>query len=115
LTLVVFAKIGALKILKEITANSLIRRAVTDLGGLRTMVKILRDDNAELRCLSAETIANIARLRRARRAIRQHGGVKNLVRVRLYFSQAICSIRRHAVADSKGSGTAAPLMASDFF
>ena len=69
--------------MKEITTNALIRRAITDLGGLRTMVKILRDANAELRCLSAETIANIARLRRARRAIRQHSGIKNLVRIRL--------------------------------
>jgi len=75
------AQIGALKILKEISTNALIRRTITDLGGLTTMVKILRDPNAELRCLSAETIANIARLRRARRAIRQHGGIKNLVRI----------------------------------
>jgi hypothetical protein len=72
-------QIGALKILKEITKNASIRRAVTDLGALKTMVKILREPNKELKCLSAETIANIAHLRRARRSIRQHDGIKNLV------------------------------------
>jgi hypothetical protein len=72
-------KIGALKILKEITTNALIRRTITDLGGLKTMVSILREQNKELKCLAAETIANIAHLRRARRSIRQHGGIKNLV------------------------------------
>jgi len=59
------------------------------MGGLRTMIKILRDMNPELRCLSAETIANIARLRRARRAIRQHGGIKNLVRLLFYTLKPI--------------------------
>jgi len=57
------------------------------------MVKILRDVNPELRCLSAETIANIARLRRARRAIRQHGGMNNLVSVRLQTLLSISSGR----------------------
>ena len=43
------------------------------------MVKILRDPNKELKCLAAETIANVARFRRARRTVRQHGGIKRLV------------------------------------
>uniref|UniRef100_A0A2C9JK39 Armadillo repeat-containing protein 4 n=1 Tax=Biomphalaria glabrata TaxID=6526 RepID=A0A2C9JK39_BIOGL len=72
-------KIGALKILKEISRNSQIRRAIADLGGLQTMVKILRDQDKDLRCLAAETIANVAKFRRARRTVRQHGGIKRLV------------------------------------
>ena len=44
-----------------------------------TMVKILRDPNKELKCLAAETIANVAKFRRARRTVRQHGGIKKLV------------------------------------
>ncbi len=72
-------KIGALKILKEISRNTQIRRAIADLGGLQTMVKILRDPNKELKCLAAETIANVAKFRRARRTVRQHGGIKKLV------------------------------------
>ncbi len=43
------------------------------------MVKILRDPNKELKCLAAETIANVAKFRRARRTVRQHGGIKKLV------------------------------------
>ena len=43
------------------------------------MVKILRDPNKELKALAAETIANVAKFRRARRTVRQHGGIKKLV------------------------------------
>ncbi|XP_013405098.1 armadillo repeat-containing protein 4 isoform X2 [Lingula anatina] len=72
-------KIGSLKILKEISGNSQIRRAIADLGGLQTMVNILQDPNKELKCLAAGTIANVAKFRRARRTVRQHGGIKRLV------------------------------------
>jgi len=43
------------------------------------MVKILRDPNKELKALAAETISNVAKFRRARRTVRQHGGIKKLV------------------------------------
>uniref|UniRef100_A0A4W5P4D9 Outer dynein arm docking complex subunit 2 n=1 Tax=Hucho hucho TaxID=62062 RepID=A0A4W5P4D9_9TELE len=72
-------KIGSLKILKEISRNSQIRRAIADLGGLQTMVKILDSPDKDLKYLAAETIANVAKFRRARRTVRQHGGIKRLV------------------------------------
>ncbi|XP_030631664.1 armadillo repeat-containing protein 4 isoform X2 [Chanos chanos] len=72
-------KIGSLKILKEISHNSQIRKAIADLGGLQTMVRILDSSDKELKCLAAETIANVAKFRRARRTVRQHGGIKRLV------------------------------------
>ena len=73
-------KIGSLKILRKISQNSQIRRAIADLGGLQTMVKILDSPVVELKALAAETIANVARFRRARRTVRQYGGIKRLVR-----------------------------------
>jgi len=73
-------QIGSLKILKEISNNAYIRRSIADLGGLQIMVRILRDPNKELKCLAAETIAHVAKFRRSRRSVRQHGGIKNLVR-----------------------------------
>ena len=82
--LIFFFKIGALKILKEISRNTQIRRAIADLGGLQTMVKILREHDKELKCLAAETIANVAKFRRARRTVRQHGGIKKLVCIMFY-------------------------------
>lgn len=84
LLLVLFFQIGALKILKEISRNTQIRRSIADLGGLQTMVKILRDPDKDLKCLAAETIANVAKFRRARRTVRQHGGIKRLVRKQTY-------------------------------
>ena len=43
------------------------------------MVKLLQGYNDELKCLAAETIANVAKLRRARRTVRQFGGIRKLV------------------------------------
>ena len=48
------------------------------------MVKILRDPDKDLKCLAAETIANVAKFRRARRTVRQHGGIKKLVGLVLF-------------------------------
>ena len=44
------------------------------------MVKILNSPNKELKCLAAETISHVARFRRARRTVRQYGGIQKLVR-----------------------------------
>lgn len=43
------------------------------------MVKILDSPDKDLKCLAAETIANVARFKQARRTVRQHGGIKRLV------------------------------------
>ena len=43
------------------------------------LVNILGSMNRGLKCLAAETIANVAKFRRARRIVRQHGGIKKLV------------------------------------
>lgn len=43
------------------------------------MVKILDSPDSDLKCLAAETIANVARFKRARKTVRQHGGIKRLV------------------------------------
>ncbi|KAM6101097.1 outer dynein arm-docking complex subunit 2 [Theristicus caerulescens] len=72
-------QIGSLKILKEISQNTLIRHAIADLGGLQIMVKILDSPDKDLKCLAAETIANVAQFKQARRTVRQHGGIKRLV------------------------------------
>nr|DBA25137.1 TPA: hypothetical protein GDO54_012703 [Pyxicephalus adspersus] len=77
--LVKYLKIGSLKILKEISHNSQIRSAIADYGGLQIMVNILDCQDKDLKCLAAETIANVAKFRRARRTVRQHGGIKRLV------------------------------------
>lgn len=43
------------------------------------MVNILDSPHKSLKCLAAETIANVAKFRRARRAVRHHGGITKLV------------------------------------
>lgn len=73
------SQIGSLKILKEISHNSQIRRAIADLGGVQAMVSILDSPDKQLKSLAAETIANVAEFRRARRTVRQYGGIQRLV------------------------------------
>lgn len=49
------------------------------MGGLETVVNILQARNKELKSLAAETIANVAKFRRARQTVRQYGGISRLV------------------------------------
>lgn len=44
------------------------------------LVQILQSPNRELKCLAAETIANVAKFKRARRIVRHHGGIRKLVK-----------------------------------
>ncbi|KAI8840615.1 armadillo-type protein [Chytriomyces cf. hyalinus JEL632] len=74
-------KIGALKILKEISKNVQIRSAVSDLDGMQPLVELLRDSDEEIKCLAAETIAHCAKNARNRRSVRKYGGIRKLVRL----------------------------------
>ena len=48
-------------------------------AGLPMLVQILTSPNRELKCLAAETIANVAKFKRARRIVRHNGGIRKLV------------------------------------
>nr|KAJ3422915.1 Armadillo repeat-containing protein 4 [Polyrhizophydium stewartii] len=74
-------KIGALKILKEVSENVQIRSAIADLDGMQPLVELLRDSDEELKCLAAETIAHCAKNARNRRSVRRYGGIRKLVRL----------------------------------
>lgn len=90
-------KIATLRILREISKNNQTRTAIVDLQGkfaiilpwtiiyftphqgLPILVEILKSPNRGLKCLAAETIANVAKFHRARRIVRQNGGIRKLV------------------------------------
>uniref|UniRef100_A0A669DPU4 Outer dynein arm docking complex subunit 2 n=1 Tax=Oreochromis niloticus TaxID=8128 RepID=A0A669DPU4_ORENI len=72
-------EIGSLKILRTISHNSQIRRVIVDMRGVQSIVKILDSPVKELKALAAETIANVAKFRRARRNVRLYGGINKLV------------------------------------
>ncbi|KAJ3003383.1 UNVERIFIED_CONTAM: Armadillo repeat-containing protein 4, partial [Siphonaria sp. JEL0065] len=74
-------KIGALKILKDISKNVQIRTAISNLDGMQPLVELLRDSDEEIKCLAAETIAHCAKNARNRRSVRKYGGIKKLVRL----------------------------------
>ena len=43
------------------------------------MVQILTEQDKDLKCLAAETIANVAKFKRARKVVRQNNGIQKLV------------------------------------
>ncbi len=72
-------KIGSLRILREITTNVGIRKSIRDLGGLQAIVNLTKMANKDIKCLAAETIANLGKSGKARKAVRTYGGIKRLV------------------------------------
>lgn len=74
-------KIGALKILKEISKNVQIRSAISEMGGMKPLVELLKDSDDLIKCLAAETISHCAKNARNRRSVRKFGGIRKLVRL----------------------------------
>ena len=65
--------------LSEISQNAHIRRGITDLGVIPTLMVILSEQDRGLQILAAETIANVGKIHKARRAVRKCNGIPKLV------------------------------------
>jgi len=74
-------KLGALYVLRAISSNIDCSRAITDLGGVVSLCEILDLAVSDLQLCAAQTIANVCRLRRARKIVRKAGGIPKLVSV----------------------------------
>lgn len=72
-------KLGSLSVLSELALNEQIRRCITDLGGVSLLVKNLSDPARDLQILVAETIYNVAQIRKARKHVRKFHGIPKLV------------------------------------
>lgn len=72
-------KLGSLSVLTELSQNSEIRRSIADLGGIDLLVKNLSDPARDLQILVAETIYNVAQIRKARKHVRKFNGIPKLV------------------------------------
>ncbi len=72
-------KLGALRILSQITSHPLIRRKTTMMGGIELLIKILSDPDRQLQLMAAETMANLAKFRKARTIVRRNGGIPKLI------------------------------------
>jgi hypothetical protein len=66
-------------VLSEISQNAKIRRGITDLGAIPILIVILSDQDRGLQILAAETIANVGKIHKARRAVRKCNGIPKLV------------------------------------
>jgi hypothetical protein len=58
-----------------------IRSSIALLDGMRPLVRLLKDSDESLKCLSAETIAHCAKNAQNRRSVRKYGGIKKLVKL----------------------------------
>lgn len=55
------------------------RRNLTNLGAIPILVQLLSDKSLDLQILSADTLANVAKIRKGRKFIRKAGGIKLMV------------------------------------
>ena len=72
-------KIGALRVLREITVHPEIRRSITMMGGIEVSISILAESSSELHLYATEMLANLAKLRKARRTVRRCRGIPRLI------------------------------------
>ncbi|VVC31814.1 Armadillo-type fold,Armadillo,Armadillo-like helical [Cinara cedri] len=70
---------GALAVLRDMSFMLGTRRNLTNLGAIPILVKLLFDRSSDLQILSAEILANVAKIRKGRKFIRKAGGIKLMV------------------------------------
>lgn len=70
---------AALSVLNGVSNGLDVAKNLTDLGIIPNLVYMLEDTSRDLKCLAAQTIANVARIRKARKIVRKAGGVPKLV------------------------------------
>lgn len=68
------------------------RRNLTNLGAIPILVKLLSDRSPDLQILSAETLANVAKIRKGRKFIRKSGGILLMVNKSEYIRSFLINI-----------------------
>ncbi|EDW77894.1 uncharacterized protein Dwil_GK24302 [Drosophila willistoni] len=71
--------LGSLTVLSEITLNIDIRKTIIDLDGIPLIVDVLNSAMKNLKTMAAETLANVSKVRLARKYVRVYGGIPKLV------------------------------------
>eukprot|EP00049_Salpingoeca_infusionum_P018505 m.357558 g.357558 ORF g.357558 m.357558 type:complete len:722 (-) comp17865_c0_seq1:200-2365(-) len=74
-------KIGALQVLKDISLNVHVKRAIAELNGIRPLVELLSSSNPQITALAGDTIANCAQYPRNRRMVRFYDGITKCVKL----------------------------------
>lgn len=72
-------QLSALQVLVRISASADVQKAIVDLDGIPLLVNILSEPPLNLKTMAAETLANVAKIKLARRLIRKCGGIPKLV------------------------------------
>lgn len=70
---------GALYILKSLTKNIDMRRYVIDLNAIDSLVLILDEPGSDIKAIAADVLANLAKVRVARRIIRNLDGISKVI------------------------------------
>eukprot|EP00794_Sanderia_malayensis_P017664 gene17664-19424_t len=75
------SKIAALKILKQIASNRLVIEIIIRMQGVEVLVQDLSSMPEEIIIMSADVISDIASSRRARKQVRNFGGLNTLLQI----------------------------------
>lgn len=71
--------LGSLTVLSDITLNIDIRKTIVDLDGIPLIVDVLSSSMKTLKTMAAETLANVSKVRLARKYVRNCHGISKLV------------------------------------
>lgn len=72
-------QLGALQILVRISMSFDVQKAIVDFDGIPLLVHILSEPAMNLKTMAAETLANVSKIKLARRLIRKCDGIPRLV------------------------------------
>lgn len=72
-------QLGALQILARISSSIHIQKSIVDLDGIPLLVNILCEPAIDLKITGARSIANVAKIRIARKLVRRCGGIPKLI------------------------------------
>lgn len=72
-------QLGALQILARISSSIHIQKSIVDLDGIPLLVNILCEPAIDLKITGAQTIANVAKIRIARKLVRRSSGIPKLI------------------------------------
>lgn len=98
-------QLGSLAVLLQLATSSEMRKALIDLDIVTPLINILKHPARDLQVMAAETMANIAMMRKARKQIRIRNGIPLIVSrvdefspIKVTYSFAIHTAGHHGCA-----------------
>lgn len=74
-------KLAALQLLLVLSKQNIMKRCLINLGAVLTLIMKINEPDIRIKILASRTLANILRLRKARRILRTHDGIAKVIHI----------------------------------